>query len=359
MWDTLRTGLAFAVDLGVLIFVHELGHYLAARSQGVTVEVFSIGFGPALLKWTARSGTVWQICALPLGGYVKMQGWGESEDTAPRTAGSFAGASLASRALIVAAGPLANLLLAFVLFSGLYMTVGRVVTQPVLSEIQPNSPAAAAQLQPGDRVVDIGGTAISDFSQLQQIVSENPNTVLDFTIARGSTQFTEPVQLGSVSADGETAGRLGVVGKQSQLRRYSPPAAVLAGGQETISQIQGWFSMLGQLAMHHQGLKDLAGPLGIIQITGEAAALGFVTFVNLVAIISINLGLVNLIPIPILDGGHLLSYAVEAVLRRPLSAAVREGAMRLGAAVLLMLILFVTFNDLTRLGTIAWISHLL
>jgi len=359
MWDALRTGLAFAVDIGVLIFVHELGHYLAARSQGVTVEVFSIGFGPALAKWTARSGTVWQICALPLGGYVKMQGWGESEETASKAPGSFAGASLASRALIVAAGPLANLLLAFVLFSGLYMAVGRVITQPVLSEVLPNSPAAAAQMQPGDRVLAIGGTAIQDFSQLREIVAEHPDTVLDFTLKRGESVFTEPVQLGSVSADGETAGRLGVVGKQSVLQRYSPPAAIAAGAQETVSQIRGWFAMLGQLVVHHQGLKDLAGPLGIIQITGQAAALGFVTFVNLVAIISINLGLMNLIPIPVLDGGHLLSYVVEAVLHRPLPAAAREGAMRFGAAVLLMLILFVTFNDLTRLGAVSWISHLL
>jgi len=359
MWDALRTGLAFAVDIGVLIFVHELGHYLAARSQGVTVEVFSIGFGPALAKWTAKSGTVWQICALPLGGYVKMQGWGESEDAAVKTPGSFSSASLASRALIVAAGPLANLLLAFVLFSGLYMAAGRVVTQPVLSDILPNSPAAAAHLQSGDRVLAIGGAAIQDFSQLQEIVSAHPDTVLDFTIKRGETVFTEPVQLGSVSADGETAGRLGVVGKLSVLQRYSPPAAIAVGAQETVSQIRGWFVVLGQLVVHHRGLRDLAGPLGIVQITGEAAALGFVTFVNLVAIISINLGLVNLLPIPVLDGGHLLSYVVEAVLRRPLPAAVREGALRFGAAVLLTLILFVTFNDLTRLGAVSWITHLL
>jgi len=359
MWDALRTGLAFVGDIGVLIFVHELGHYLAARSQGVTVEVFSIGFGPAVAKWKARSGTVWQVCALPLGGYVKMQGWGESEDTALKTPGSFSGASLASRALIVAAGPLANLLLAFVLFSGLYMAAGRVVTQPVLSDILPNSPAAAAHLQPGDRVLAIGGTAIQDFSQLQEIVSEHPDTLLDFTIQRGESVLTEPVQLGSVSTDGETAGRLGVAGKLSALHRYSPPAAIAAGAQETVSQIRGWLVVLGQLAIHHQGLKDLAGPLGIVQISGEAAALGFATFVNLVAIISINLGMVNLLPIPVLDGGHLLSYAVEAVLRRPLPAAVRDGALRFGAALLLMLILFVTFNDLTRLGAVSWITHLL
>ncbi|MCB5943176.1 RIP metalloprotease RseP [Acidocella sp. KAb 2-4] len=359
MWDILRTGLAFAVDLGVLIFVHELGHYLAARSQGVTVEVFSIGFGPALLKWTARSGTVWQVSALPLGGYVRMQGWGGQDDKTLKTPGSFAAAPLASRAVIVAAGPLANLVLAFVLFAGLYMTVGRVVTQPVLSEILPNSPAAAAHLQPGDRVLDIGGTKVGDFGTLQSIIVENPDTVLDFTIQRGTAVFTTPVQLGEVSADGETAGRLGVVGKDSAVQRFTPPAAIAAAAGETAAQIRGWVGMLGQLVVHHQGLSDLAGPLGILQITGQAAALGIIAFVNLVAIISINLGLANLIPIPILDGGYLVAYALEAVLRRPLSAAVREAALRFGALLILTLVLFVTFNDLTRLGAIAWLTHLL
>ena len=179
MFDTIRALLSYIVDLGVLVFFHELGHYLAARSQGVVVEAFSVGFGPALLSWRAKSGTVWKISALPLGGYVKMQGWGEAkhEGAAPR--GSFSAASLGSKALIVAAGPIANLILAFVLFVGLFMSVGQVVVQPVLSLILPHSPAAMAGLQAGDRVLALDGQKIRDFTQLQTIIMARPDAAGD------------------------------------------------------------------------------------------------------------------------------------------------------------------------------------
>ncbi|MDE1883070.1 MAG: RIP metalloprotease RseP [Rhodospirillales bacterium] len=359
MLDMLRTVVAFLVDIGVLIFVHEMGHYLAARSQGVTVETFSIGFGPALFKRQAKSGTVWQVSAIPLGGYVKMRGWGDTPGKAPVQPGSFGAASLASKAVIVAAGPLANLLLAVVIYAGLFMTAGQLTTQPVLSQILPGSPAAASHLLPGDRVLAIGSVPVANFSDLQQIVVSHPDSVLDFTIERAGKQLMLPVTVGDASMDGTEIGRLGVVGTESSLKRLLPGPAVAAAFQETGQQISGWFSGMEGLIIQHHGLRDLAGPLGIAQISGQAAALGVVAVINLIALLSINLGLVNLIPIPILDGGHLLFYAVEFLIRRPVPEQAREAGLRMGVAIILSLVMLVTFNDLTRLGAVAWFTHLL
>lgn len=294
MFGDLRTIIAFVVDIGILIFVHELGHYLAARSQGVAVEVFSIGFGPALLKWRARSGTVWQVSVLPLGGYVKMQGWGEEEQGASAPApGSFTRASLGSKALIVSAGPLANLALAYVILAGLFMSVGQAITQPVFSQILPNSPAAAAQLQAGDRVLAIGDGKISDFAQLQAVVTAHPDAMLDFTVQRGATVFTRSIALGDVTEGGSKAGRLGVEANQVSFRHFGPVAALGAAWNEECAEIAAWGTGIGALILHHQGLSQLSGPLGIAQITGQVAALGLLNLVSFVAILSINLGLVK------------------------------------------------------------------
>ncbi|MDE1905990.1 MAG: RIP metalloprotease RseP [Rhodospirillales bacterium] len=359
MLDLLRTIIAFIFEIGVLIFVHELGHYLAARSQGVTVETFSIGFGPALLKRKAKSGTVWQVSAIPLGGYVKMQGWGEEQNSASARPGSFGAAPLGSKAVIVAAGPLANLLLAVVVYAGLFMTAGQLTTQPVLSQIQPGSPAASSHLLAGDRVLAIGSSPIKNFVDLQQIVVAHPDSVLDFTIARAGKQLMLPVTVGQTTMDGTEIGRLGVLGTESNLKRLLPGQAIAAAFQETGQQISGWFAGMSTLIVQHRGLRDLAGPLGIAQISGQAAALGVVAMINLIALLSINLGLVNLIPIPILDGGHLLFYAVEFLIRRPVPEQAREAGLRVGVAVILSLVMLVTFNDLTRLGAVAWFTHLL
>lgn len=359
MLDFLRTIIAFVFEIGVLIFVHEMGHYLAARSQGVTVETFSIGFGPALLRRRAKSGTVWQVSVIPLGGYVKMLGWGDDQGSASARPGSFGAASLSSKAVIVAAGPLANLLLAVVVYAGLFMTAGQLTTQPVLSQIQPGSSAAASHLLAGDRVLAIGSAPIKNFVDLQQIVVAHPDSVLDFTIERAGKQLMLPVTVGQASMDGTEIGRLGVVGTESSLKRLLPGQAIAAAFQETGQQISGWFAGMSSLIVQHRGLRDLAGPLGIAQISGQAAALGVVAMVNLIALLSINLGLVNLIPIPILDGGHLLFYAVEGLIRRPVPEQAREAGLRVGVAIILSLVMLVTFNDLTRLGAVAWFTHLL
>jgi regulator of sigma E protease len=359
MIDLIRAIGSYIVDLGVLVFFHELGHYLAARSQGVVVEAFSIGFGPALMSWKAKSGTVWKISALPLGGYVKMQGWGEANNDAPAAPGSFSACSLGSKALIVAAGPLANLILAFVLFSGLFMSVGQVVVQPVLSSILPHSPAAMAGLQPGDRVLAVDGRKIDNFTQLQNVVMVHPDGAVMMTLNRHGQVVTQSVKLGTVSEDGTKIGQLGVIGADSQIHRYSPPGAVVAAAKETYSETTTMLSGLYRLIVHRQGLSQLAGPLGIAQISGKVASMGFISVVNLIALLSINLGLVNLVPIPVLDGGHLLFYAAEAIYRRPIPPRAQDIGLRFGIAIILTLFFVTTLNDLTRLGAVSWVAHLL
>lgn len=360
MLDMLRATLAFIVEIGALIFIHELGHYLAARSQNVTVETFSVGFGPALVKYKAKkSGTIWQISALPIGGYVKMQGWGETPSEGPIRPGSFAAASLASKAMIVAAGPLANLLFAVVLYAGLFMTAGQVVTQPVFNQIEPGSPAALAHLDVGDRVLAIGDTPVDNFAQMQQIVVANPNRDLDFTIERAGKDITLPVSVGAVTFNGDKIGHLGVVGTDSSLRRLMPLAAIGAAFQETGQQIAGWGAGIKMLVLKQQGLKDLAGPIGIAEITGKVAALGIAPVVSLIALLSINLGLVNLIPIPLLDGGHLLFYFVEFITGRAVPERVRDIGLRLGVGLILGLMVLVTFDDLLRVGLFSWFAKLL
>ena len=295
---------------------------------------------------------------MPLGGYVKMQGWGEANSDAPAPPGSFSACSLGSKALIVAAGPIANLVLAFFLFAGLFMSVGQVVVQPVLSSIMPHSPAAMAGLQPGDRVLAVDGSKINDFTQLQNIVVVHPDAAVTMTLERHGQTLTQQVKLGAVAADGAKIGQLGVVGADSSLHRYSPPGAVVAAARETYSETRMMLGGLYRLIVHRQGLSQLAGPLGIAQISGKVAAMGLVSVVNLIALLSINLGLINLVPIPVLDGGHLLFYAAEAIYRRPIPARAQDIGLRFGIAIILSLFFVTTLNDLTRLGAVSWVVHL-
>jgi regulator of sigma E protease len=358
MFDTLRSAAAYLFDIGVLIFFHELGHYLAARSQGVVVEAFSIGFGPALVSWRAKSGTLWKLSVLPLGGYVKMQGWGEPDDSAPALPGSFSATKLSSKALIVAAGPIANLILAFVLFTFLFAINGRPIVQPVIDQVIPGSAAAHGGLAPGDRILAIGGQPIREFDDMVGIIAKNPDTGLAFTIKRAGAVQTRQIVIGDKSFDGRKIGSLGVGGGDVVMRHYSVPGAVAAAGQETWDGITKTLVGLYNLIVHQQGVHELRGMIGIAQITGKVAAFGIPSLVNLIALLSINLGLVNLVPIPILDGGHLLFYLGEAVLRRPIPRRAQEFSLRVGFAVLLSLFVFTTFNDLTNIGAVRWVAHL-
>ena len=366
--EFLRSGLAFVVVLGVLVFVHELGHYLAARWRGVFVEAFSIGFGSAIASWSDRLGTVWKLCWLPLGGYVKLHGQEREEDVTPeerarwQVGRTFHEKSVLSRAIIVAAGPIANFLLAMVLFSGLFMVAGRPVTLPEVGEVVAGSAAARAGLQAGDRIETIGGAvfgvvAIDNFEDIQRIVSAHPGETLDVRLRRGEQQLDVPVLTGT-QQDGKT-GMLGIRGGKVEFARLSIAGSIVAGITQTWDVTAQTFAGVSQMLTGARGTEDLGGPLRIAQLSGQVAQLGIASLVSFIAVLSVNLGLINLFPIPILDGGHLVFYLVEALRGRPLPPRAQAAGYRAGLALLAALFVFATWNDLTHLGIFRWVAGLI
>jgi regulator of sigma E protease len=358
MMILLRDIAAYLFDLGVLVFFHELGHFAAARSQGVVVEVFSIGFGPALWSRRAKSGTVWQLSAIPLGGYVKMQGWGTEEAVDPQAPGSFSAASLGSRAFIVAAGPLANFVLAFVIFAGIFMVAGRMESPAVINSVVPGSAAALAHLQPGDQILSLNGNKISNFEELQSIIAPHPDTPMLVTVERHGAVVSDQVTIGHQVLDGQTLGLLGVGSEAAVLQHFGPIGAMGAAGQEIWMRTKMTANGLFDLVVYHQGAQNLSGPLRIASVSGKVAAAGLVPLITLIAILSVNLGLVNLVPIPILDGGHLLFYFGEWIYGKPIPRQAQDLGLRFGVALLLSLYAFTTVNDLSRLGAAQWMAHL-
>jgi regulator of sigma E protease len=361
----LRTPLAFAIVLGVLVFIHELGHYLAARWCGVHVETFSIGFGRALVSWTDRLGTVWKIAWIPLGGYVKLHGLEREEEASEEVRASwqsgrtFHGKKLASRAFVIAAGPLANFLLAAVLFSALFATVGRGITSPVVGEVIAGSAAARGGVQPGDRITAIDGGPIQRFEEIQRVVAASPDRPLRLTVASGGVSHDLMVIPEPSEANGRTIGVLGIRGGAIEYERLSPWQAVPAGFAETWEVTSQTVGALWGMIARHRGTDELSGPLGIARLSGQVAALGVGSLVSLIAVLSANLGLINLFPIPVLDGGYLLFYLVEALHGRPLPPRAQEYGFRAGLALLACLFVFVTWNDLAHLGVVRWVASLI
>ena len=364
--DFIRSIAAFVVVLGVLVFVHELGHYLAARWRGVHVEAFSIGFGRSIASWTDRLGTVWKLAWLPLGGYVKLHGQERPEDVADDVRArwlpgrTFHEKSVLSRAIVVAAGPVANFLLAAVLFAALFGTVGRPVSVPVIGEVVAEGAAAKAGLRSGDRVEAIDGAAVSRFEDIQRIVSANPDRELSLRILRDGQEQTVAVLAGGRDAGaGRRVGLLGVRGGGTEFTKLNPLQAVTAGVAQTWDVTAQTIAGLGQMLSGARTTEELGGPLRIAQLSGQVAQLGLASLVSFIAVLSVNLGLINLFPIPILDGGHLLFYLAEAVRGRPLPPRAQEYGYRAGVAVLACLFVFATWNDLTHLGLFRWVSGLI
>jgi len=360
--------LPFILVLGVLIFFHELGHYLVARWTGVKVEVFAIGFGPELFGWTRRNGERWKVCALPLGGYVKMFGDmgaastpGRENDglTPEERSVAFHHKSVGRRAAVVAAGPAANFLLAVVLFAGLFMFVGRPSTEAVVNVVG-DSPAAVAGLQSGDRIVDIAGAPIANFDDLRVAVEARPSQPTPITVERAGERVDAVVtpEAVEVTRGGVTTtiGRLGVTG--GALKTLDPISAVTAAGAETYNLTVLTLNALGELITGQRGVEELGGPIRIAQLSGEVAQGGIAPLIHLAALLSINLGLINLFPIPVLDGGHLMFYAAEAVRGRPLGQRIQELASMAGFAVVISLMIFATWNDLVQLRVFQWVGSL-
>jgi len=373
-FNTLSHGLVgyiipFLFVLTIVVFFHELGHFLVARWAGVKVLTFSLGFGPELFGFNDRHGTRWKVSAIPLGGYVKFFG-DESEASTPSAetlagmtaeerAGSFHHKKVGPRAAIVAAGPIANFILAIVIFTCLFTFFGKPSTTARVDKIEANSAAAAAGFQVGDIVTGIDGKTIGSFSDMQRIVSIHAGEQLSFTIKRGDSavQLRGTPEMREVKDPFGNVQRLGVLGITRSTapgdvltERVDPATALWLGVKETWFVVDRTLAYIGGVFTGREAANQVGGPLRIAQISGQVATIGLAALIHLAAVLSISIGLLNLFPVPLLDGGHLLFYAVEAARGRPLSERAQEMGFRIGLGLVLMLMVFATYNDILHLA---------
>lgn len=357
--------LPFLFVLTVVVFIHELGHFLVARWCGVNVRAFSIGFGPEIAGFYDRHGTRWRIAWIPLGGYVKFMDDENAASAGPSArleemtpeerAGAFHAKPLWQRAAIVAAGPIANFLLAIVIFALMFSLIGVRSTARRVDEVVPNSPAAVAGFMPGDVILEIDGEPVESFNDVLRTVSTSPGRELTFKVDRGgailnlrATPERQEIQdsLGGTIVRGIIGIRRVTTPDSMELRKAGPLEALWLGVRETNFIITSTLSYIGDVIIGRQSADQLGGPIRIAEVSGQVAKIGPEALLNLIAVISVSIGLINLFPIPLLDGGHLLFYAIEALRRKPLSEKTQEIGFRIGLAVVLMLMVFATWNDI-------------
>ncbi|HEY6633059.1 MAG TPA: RIP metalloprotease RseP [Rhizobiaceae bacterium] len=365
--DSLLIGtiIPFLFVLTVVVFVHEMGHYLVGRWCGIGVKAFSIGFGPELIGFDDRRGTRWKLSAIPLGGYVKFVG--DMNATSTPDAGEIEALSdedkkvafhtqpVWKRALTVFAGPAFNFLLTIAVFAVMFSIYGKVVSEPVVAEVRPDSPAAAAGFQPGDRFVSVDGTPVESFADVQRLVSGRTGDPIVFVLARDGREVTTtatPELMEQTDALGNVV-KIGVIGvvstpetAQSRVVAFTPGAAVAEAVVETGHIVVRTGQFLKRFVVGREDKCQLGGPIKIAKISGQAAKLGFEWLVQLVALLSVGIGVLNLLPIPPLDGGHLVFYAVEAIKGRPVSERAMEAMYRAGFFLVLAFMGFVFWNDL-------------
>jgi regulator of sigma E protease len=361
----------FVIVLSIVVFVHELGHFLVGRWCGVQVDAFSIGFGPEIYGRVDRYGTRWRVAAIPLGGYVKFHGDAngasvqdpENVASMPEAerAVTFAAQPVWKRSAIVFAGPFANFLLAIAIFAGIFSIYGRTVLAPRVGTVVAGGAGEAAGFKPGDIIQTIDGVAIPSFARMQEIVSASADTRLVFVVRRGDSEVTIPATPAwreIQSAVGKV--RIGMLGLKASTEpgdvheeRYGPIAALGMGVEETWQIIVRTGSYIGGLITGRESTDQLSGPIGIAQISGEmaqaATRVGLAPILNLIALLSVSVGVLNLFPVPLLDGGHLLFFGIEAVRGKALNERAQEVAFRVGLAMVGTLMIFSTYNDLARL----------
>ena len=359
------TIIPFLFVLTVVVFVHEMGHYLVGRWCGIGVRAFSIGFGPELFGFNDRNGTRWKLSAIPLGGYVKFVGdMAVTSEPDPEEMErlseeekrvAFHTQPIWKRAATVVAGPMFNFLLTVVVFAVMFAAYGRFVSEPTVAEVRPDSPAAIAGFMPGDRFVSVDGIAVETFADVQRLVSGRAGDEIVFVMLRDGEEIelrATPALTEQTDALGNVVkiGVIGVVNNeemgQPRLITYSPLQALGEAVDETGHIIARTGQFLQRFVAGREDRCQLGGPVKIADMAGKAAQLGFVWLVQLVALLSVGIGILNLLPIPPLDGGHLVFYGIEAVMRRPVSERVMEGVYRVGLLVVLMFMAFVFWNDL-------------
>ncbi|CAK7191884.1 Metalloprotease MmpA [Commensalibacter sp. Nvir] len=364
MVEVFRAIVAFAFVLGILVFIHELGHYLAARWRGVHVDVFSIGFGKPLYRWYDKVGTEWRICPIPLGGYVKPHGFQDPDEATQEEKSTwlpgktFHEKPVLDRSIVIAAGPFFNFMLAIVLFAGVFFFSGKIVVQPVAMKIFSNSSADKAGLQVHDTIVQIGSIVRPDVEQLIQFSKTHPNLATHVIVDRNRTQHSLPIVIGSIAQNGRLIGQLGIelegkpVAGSPMTFMNSMTNAVKETWDVSIKTLGG----LKEMIMGKRSAKELGGPLRIAQLSGAVAQGGISKLIYFMGILSINLGLINLFPIPVLDGGRLVFYALEAIMRKPVPKKIQTWGFQLGFALILFLFIFSTYNDVLQLGVIRWLT---
>jgi regulator of sigma E protease len=360
----------FLFVLSLVVFFHELGHFLVGRWCGVRILVFSIGFGPEIIGFNDRYGTRWKISAIPLGGFVKFFGDDNvaSVSSSARLAGMdeaaraecFVFQPVRKRAALVVAGPLAKFILAIAIFAGIFMLYGKQTMSARVDAVQPDSAAATAGFQPGDLVLAIDRHSVESFADMQRIVSASADETLAVTVERnGATLTLKAVPaLKEVKDTFGNVHRIGILGisrsmaeADMKLQPVPPPRAVWMGIEETWFVVERTLSYIGGVVVGREAADQLGGPIRIAQMSGQVATMGFVALLHLAAVLSVSIGLLNLFPIPLLDGGHLLFYGIEAMRGRPLSERAQEVGFRIGLAIVLMLMIFATFNDIIHLTT--------
>lgn len=358
---TLHYAWSFFIVLSIIVFIHEFGHYIIAKWCGVRITAFSIGFGREIIGWNDKSGTRWKISLIPLGGYVKMLGDASAAST-PDTelnahmseeekAHSFHYKPLWKKALIVAAGPVFNFILTIVILTGMIMAYGLATTEPVVEKVLPGSAAEEAGLLPGDRILSIDGKEIETFSDIPRMIAINTGTPITLRLERNGEQLTKtltPHIQENTDAFGNPA-KWPVIGIQSSehVRQDMGFTAALGEAvQRTYVICATSLKAVGQMITGQRDATELKGPLGIAKLSGQATGMDFSTVLWFIAMLSANLGLVNLLPIPLLDGGHLMYYAIEALTGKPLAERIQEYGFRLGFALLAGLMAFTILNDL-------------
>jgi regulator of sigma E protease len=370
IWGTGPIGwlIPFLFVLSVIVFFHELGHFWVARRCGVRVLTFSVGFGPELFGFNDKHGTRWKISAIPLGGYVKFFG-DENAASVPdhETAAqmnaeerkvSFFHKPVAQRAAVVAAGPIANFILAIVIFAGIFLVYGKQITSARISDVQAGSVAAQAGFQAGDLVVAINDKPIESFSDMQRIVSVNAGNQLKFEVERAGKRevIMATPAIREVKDKFGNVSRVGMLGLTRTMapgdvrtESVGPVKAITMGFEQTWFVIDQTMTYLGRVVMGRESADQLGGPIKIAQVSGQMASLGLLPILHLAAVLSVSIGLLNLFPIPLLDGGHLLFYAIEAIRGKPLSERAQEYGFRVGLALVVMLMVFATYNDVSGL----------
>ncbi|MFT6659246.1 RIP metalloprotease RseP [Maritalea sp.] len=355
----------FLAVLTIIVFVHEMGHYLVARWNGIAIQVFSIGFGPELLGFNDKNGTRWKVCAIPLGGYVRFLGDmnaasvpdhdGLDQFDEKAKSSLFFYKNVWQRIAVVVAGPIANIIFTFLVLYALLLGLGRYTLEAQIDGVEPQSPAAIAGFLPDDKIVRVDGYSIRSFGDFQRIVATSPEREIFVDVDRLGTQITLKVRTGSRErtdrfGNASLIGYLGVsrTAEEDDVRfvRPNPIEAVFITVEEMILIVDRSFKFLGELVVGKGDVDQLGGPVKIAKISGDAASIGIFALINLMALLSLNIGIFNLFPIPLLDGGHLVYYFYELVRGKPLSQKVQEMGFRFGMFVVLSLMVFSVVNDI-------------